>query len=37
VITEDVPADALALARGRQENKPGRAVTMRQKLQAKRR
>ena len=26
VITEDVPADALALARGRQENKPGRAV-----------
>ncbi len=37
VITEDVPADALALARGRQENKPGRAVTMRQKLQVKRR
>jgi len=37
VITEDVPVDALALARGRQENKPGRAVTMRQKLQAKRR
>jgi bifunctional UDP-N-acetylglucosamine pyrophosphorylase/glucosamine-1-phosphate N-acetyltransferase len=37
VITEDVPDDALALARGRQENKPGRAVTMRQKLQAKRR
>jgi bifunctional UDP-N-acetylglucosamine pyrophosphorylase/glucosamine-1-phosphate N-acetyltransferase len=37
VITEDVPADALALARGRQENKPGRAVTMRQKLQGKRR
>jgi bifunctional UDP-N-acetylglucosamine pyrophosphorylase / glucosamine-1-phosphate N-acetyltransferase len=37
VITEDVPADALALARGRQENKPGRAVTLRQKLQAKRR
>ncbi len=37
VITEDVPADALALARGRQENKPGRAVAMRQKLQAKRR
>ena len=37
VITEDVPADALALARGRQENKPGRAVTIRQKLQAKRR
>jgi bifunctional UDP-N-acetylglucosamine pyrophosphorylase/glucosamine-1-phosphate N-acetyltransferase len=37
VITEDVPPDALALARGRQENKPGRAVTVRQKLQAKRR
>ena len=37
VITEDVPADALALARGRQENKPGRAVTMRKKLQVKRR
>ena len=29
VITEDVPADALAIARGRQENKPGRAAAMR--------
>ena len=28
VITEDVPADALAIARGRQVNKPGRAATM---------
>jgi bifunctional UDP-N-acetylglucosamine pyrophosphorylase/glucosamine-1-phosphate N-acetyltransferase len=37
VITEDVPADALALARGRQANKPGRAIEMRQKLQLKRR
>ena len=26
VITEDVPADALAVARGRQVNKPGRAA-----------
>ena len=26
VITEDVPADALAIARGRQEDKPGRAA-----------
>ncbi|MSP02298.1 MAG: bifunctional UDP-N-acetylglucosamine diphosphorylase/glucosamine-1-phosphate N-acetyltransferase GlmU [Acetobacteraceae bacterium] len=29
VITEDVAADALALARGKQVQKPGRAVTMR--------
>jgi bifunctional UDP-N-acetylglucosamine pyrophosphorylase/glucosamine-1-phosphate N-acetyltransferase len=29
VITQDVPADALALARGRQVHKPGRAVGMR--------
>jgi bifunctional UDP-N-acetylglucosamine pyrophosphorylase/glucosamine-1-phosphate N-acetyltransferase len=29
VITEDVEADALALARGRQVQKPGRAKTMR--------
>ena len=28
VITEDVPADALAIARQRQVNKPGRAATM---------
>jgi bifunctional UDP-N-acetylglucosamine pyrophosphorylase/glucosamine-1-phosphate N-acetyltransferase len=28
VITEDVPADALAIARERQVNKPGRAATM---------
>ena len=36
VITEDVPPDALALARGRQANKPGRAVAMRKELQGKR-
>lgn len=30
-ITEDVPADALAIARGRQENKPGWAATRRPK------
>jgi bifunctional UDP-N-acetylglucosamine pyrophosphorylase/glucosamine-1-phosphate N-acetyltransferase len=35
VITEDVPADALALARGRQENKLGRAVAIRRKLRGK--
>jgi bifunctional UDP-N-acetylglucosamine pyrophosphorylase / glucosamine-1-phosphate N-acetyltransferase len=29
VITEDVPADALAIARGRQVTKPGRAAAMR--------
>ncbi len=34
VITEDVPAGALALARGRQENKFGRATAMRQALRA---
>ncbi|MEJ0020690.1 MAG: bifunctional UDP-N-acetylglucosamine diphosphorylase/glucosamine-1-phosphate N-acetyltransferase GlmU [Acetobacteraceae bacterium] len=37
VITDDVPADALAIARGQQTNKPGRAATMRAKLQGKRR
>ena len=38
VITEDVPADALALARGRQENKPGRAARYcASELQGKRR
>jgi len=31
-ITEDVPADALALARGKQVNKPGWAKTRREKL-----
>ncbi len=36
VITEDVPVDALAVARGRQANKPGRAAQVRQKLQGKR-
>jgi bifunctional UDP-N-acetylglucosamine pyrophosphorylase/glucosamine-1-phosphate N-acetyltransferase len=35
VITEDVPQDALALARGRQANKPGRAGEIRQKLRGK--
>ena len=35
VITVDVPPDALAVARGRQENKPGRAVMIRRKLQGK--
>jgi len=33
-ITEDVPRDALAIARGRQANKPGWARTRRQKLAA---
>jgi bifunctional UDP-N-acetylglucosamine pyrophosphorylase / glucosamine-1-phosphate N-acetyltransferase len=37
VITEDVPPDALAIARGRQEVKPGRAAELRAKLQEKRR
>jgi bifunctional UDP-N-acetylglucosamine pyrophosphorylase/glucosamine-1-phosphate N-acetyltransferase len=37
VITEDVPPDALALARGRQANKSGRAREIRQKLQGKQR
>jgi len=37
VITEDVPADTLAIARGRQANKPGRAAAMRAKQQGKRR
>ena len=31
VITEDVPADALALGRGRQENKPERAKVIRER------
>jgi bifunctional UDP-N-acetylglucosamine pyrophosphorylase/glucosamine-1-phosphate N-acetyltransferase len=37
VIVEDVPADALAIARGRQANVPGRAAVLREKLQRKRR
>jgi bifunctional UDP-N-acetylglucosamine pyrophosphorylase/glucosamine-1-phosphate N-acetyltransferase len=36
VITEDVEPDALALARGRQVQKPGRARTMRDALKGKR-
>ena len=36
VITEDVPPDALALARGRQANKEGRAAVLREKLQRRR-
>jgi bifunctional UDP-N-acetylglucosamine pyrophosphorylase/glucosamine-1-phosphate N-acetyltransferase len=36
VITEDVEPDALALARGRQVQKPGRAKTMREALKGKR-
>ena len=35
VITDDVPADALAIARGRQAIKPGRAGELRAKLKAK--
>ena len=31
VITEDVPADALALGRARQEMKPGRAAVIRER------
>lgn len=34
VITEDVPADALALGRGRQENKPERAKVIRERALA---
>jgi bifunctional UDP-N-acetylglucosamine pyrophosphorylase/glucosamine-1-phosphate N-acetyltransferase len=37
VITEDVPADALAIARGRQVTKHGRAAEIRAKQQGKRR
>ncbi len=36
VITEDVPADALAIARGRQVAKPGRAVAFRDEQERKR-
>jgi bifunctional UDP-N-acetylglucosamine pyrophosphorylase / glucosamine-1-phosphate N-acetyltransferase len=34
VITEDVPAEALALARARQVNKPGLATKLFSKLKA---
>jgi bifunctional UDP-N-acetylglucosamine pyrophosphorylase/glucosamine-1-phosphate N-acetyltransferase len=37
VITEDVPPDALAVARGRQANKPGRAASMREEMKRKKR
>ncbi len=37
VITEDVPPDTFAVARGRQANKLGRALEMREKLQGKHR
>jgi bifunctional UDP-N-acetylglucosamine pyrophosphorylase/glucosamine-1-phosphate N-acetyltransferase len=35
VITEDVPADAVAFGRARQENKPGYAPKLREKALAK--
>ena len=35
VIVEDVPSDALAVARGRQANKPGRAVVLRAQNRAR--
>jgi bifunctional UDP-N-acetylglucosamine pyrophosphorylase/glucosamine-1-phosphate N-acetyltransferase len=35
VITDDIPADAFAVARGKQVNKPGRAAVMRETLQRK--
>jgi bifunctional UDP-N-acetylglucosamine pyrophosphorylase/glucosamine-1-phosphate N-acetyltransferase len=34
-VTEDVPDDALAIGRVRQENKPGYAAKLRTKLQAR--
>jgi bifunctional UDP-N-acetylglucosamine pyrophosphorylase/glucosamine-1-phosphate N-acetyltransferase len=34
VITRDVPAGDLAVARGRQENKPGLATRLRDRLRA---
>jgi bifunctional UDP-N-acetylglucosamine pyrophosphorylase/glucosamine-1-phosphate N-acetyltransferase len=37
VVTEDVPKDALAIARARQANKPGRAAQLREKLRGKNR
>ena len=36
IITENVPADALAIARGRQVNKPGWAAARRRKIQRSR-
>jgi bifunctional UDP-N-acetylglucosamine pyrophosphorylase/glucosamine-1-phosphate N-acetyltransferase len=35
VITRDVPADALSLARGQQVDKPGRAADLRARLRRK--
>jgi bifunctional UDP-N-acetylglucosamine pyrophosphorylase/glucosamine-1-phosphate N-acetyltransferase len=37
VITDDVPADALSIARGQQVDKPGRAAEIRERLQGKNR
>src|SRR5206468_10573703 len=37
VITSDVPADALTIARGRQVDKPGRASELRERLRGKNR
>jgi bifunctional UDP-N-acetylglucosamine pyrophosphorylase / glucosamine-1-phosphate N-acetyltransferase len=34
VVTEDVPDDAVAFGRARQENKPGRAVVIRERIKA---
>jgi bifunctional UDP-N-acetylglucosamine pyrophosphorylase/glucosamine-1-phosphate N-acetyltransferase len=34
VVTDDIPADAMAIARGRQVNKPGRAAQLRERLKA---
>ena len=34
VVTMDVPADALAIARAKQETKPGRAQRLREKIAA---
>jgi bifunctional UDP-N-acetylglucosamine pyrophosphorylase/glucosamine-1-phosphate N-acetyltransferase len=36
VVTSDVPADALTIARGRQVDKPGRAADLRDRLKAER-
>jgi bifunctional UDP-N-acetylglucosamine pyrophosphorylase/glucosamine-1-phosphate N-acetyltransferase len=35
VVTADVPADALSIARARQVDRPGRAKALRDKLKAK--
>jgi len=37
VVTSDVPADALTIARGRQVDKPGRASELRERLRGKNR